>query len=108
MMLYADVTRLIWRHVGVAQHTGIDRVNLEYARWVHEQGGGLCLRRGDEIRQLSRGAWGRLLLGNEQPGDSERGRRHRVLLLLRSLAFRPSIPEQTTLLVSTHSWLAHE
>jgi glycosyltransferase involved in cell wall biosynthesis len=108
MKLYADVTRLIWRHVGVAQHTGIDRVNLEYARWVHEQGGGLCLRRGDEIKQLSRGAWGRLLLGDGQPGNSERGRRHRVLLLLRSLAFRPAIPEQTTLLVSTHSWLAHE
>ena len=108
MNLYADVTRLIWRHVGVAQHTGIDRVNLEYARWVHEQGGGLCLRRGDEIKQLSRGAWGRLLLGDGQPGDSKRGRRHRALLLLRSLAFRPAIPEQTTLLVSTHSWLAHE
>jgi glycosyltransferase involved in cell wall biosynthesis len=108
MKLYADVTRLIRRHIGVIQHTGIDRVNLEYARWVHEQGGGLCLRRGDEIRQLSRGAWGRLLLGDGQPGNSERGRRHRALLLLRSLAFRPAIPEQTTLLVSTHSWLAHE
>jgi glycosyltransferase involved in cell wall biosynthesis len=108
MNLYADVTRLIRRHVGVIQHTGIDRVNLEYARWVHEQGGGLCLRRGDEIKQLSRGAWGRLLLGDGQPGNSERGRRHRALLLLRSLAFRPAIPEQTTLLVSTHSWLAHE
>ena len=108
MNLYADVTRLIRRHIGVIQHTGIDRVNLEYARWVHEQGGGLCLRRGDEIRQLSRGAWGRLLLGDGQPGNSARGRRHRALLLLRSLAFRPAIPEQTTLLVSTHSWLAHE
>ena len=107
-MLHADVTRLIWRHVGVAQHTGIDRVNLEYARWVHERGGGLCLRRGAEIKQLSRGAWGKLLLGDKQPGDSKRGRRHRLFLFLRSLAFRAAIPEQTTLLVSTHSWLAHE
>jgi glycosyltransferase involved in cell wall biosynthesis len=108
MNLYADVTRLIRRHIGVIQHTGIDRVNLEYARWVHEQGGGLCLRRGATLKKLSRDAWGKLLLGGRQPGDSKRGRRHRLFLLLRSLAFRRAIPQQAILLVSTHSWLAHE
>jgi glycosyltransferase involved in cell wall biosynthesis len=108
MMLYADVTRLIWRHAGVTQHTGIDRVNLAYARWVHERGGGLCLRRGDEVKQLSRGAWGKLVLGDQQPGGSPRRRRHRLYLLLRALALRRAIPQQAILLVSTHSWLAHE
>ena len=107
-MLYADVTRLIYRHMGVSHHTGIDRVNLEYARWVHEQGGGLCLRRGGEIKQLSRKAWGRLLLGSKQPGNVRHKRRRRIYLLLRSLIFRRSIPACSTLLVSTHSWVAHE
>ena len=108
MLLYADVTRLIRRHVGVIHHTGIDRVNLEYARWVSGMGGGLCLRRGGEIKQLSRKAWAGLLLGRKQPGNSRVQRRHRLYLLLRSLIFRRSIPKRSTLLVSTHSWLAHE
>jgi glycosyltransferase involved in cell wall biosynthesis len=107
-MLFADVTRLIRRHVGVIHHTGIDRVNLEYARWVHEQGGGLCLRRSVELKQLSSKAWGRLLLGSKQPGNVRHKRRRRIYLLLRSLIFRRSIPACSTLLVSTHSWLAHE
>jgi glycosyltransferase involved in cell wall biosynthesis len=107
-MLYADATRLIRRHVGVIHHTGIDRVNLEYARWVHGMGGGLCLRRGGEIKQLSRKSWARLLLGGKQPGNSRVGWRHRLYLFLRSLVFRKSIPKGSTLLVSTHSWLAHE
>ena len=108
MNLYADVTRLIRRHIGVIQHTGIDRVNLEYARWVQEQGGGLCLRSGPTLKQLSHGAWGKLLLGDKQPGESKRGRRQRLYLLLRSLVFRRAIPQHAILLVSTHSWLAHE
>lgn len=108
MLLYADVTRLIRRHVGVIHHTGIDRVNLEYARWVSGMGGGLSLRRGGEIKQLSRKAWAGLLLGRKQPGNSRVQRRHRLYLLLRSLIFRRSIPKRSTLLVSTHSWLAHE
>jgi glycosyltransferase involved in cell wall biosynthesis len=107
-MLYADVTRLIRRHVGVIHHTGIDRVNLQYARWVYEQGGGLCLRRGGEIKQLSRGAWSSLLLGENQPGNLPGKLRHRLYLLLRSLIFRRSIPRRSTILISTHSWLAHE
>jgi hypothetical protein len=81
--IYADVTRLIWRHLGVSHHTGIDRVNLEYARWVHEQGGGLCLRRGGEVKQLSSESWPKLLLGENQPGNSLSKRRHRLYLLLR-------------------------
>ena len=107
-LLYTDVTRLIWRHLGVSHHTGIDRVNLEYARWTHEQGGGLCLRRGGEVKQLSSESWPKLLLGGNQPGNSLSKRRHRLYLLLRSLAFRRSIPKGSTLVVSTHSWLAHE
>ena len=108
MKLYADVTRLIRRHVGVIQHTGIDRVSLEYARWVHGTGGGLCLRRGVGLKQLSQEAWSGLLLGENQPGNSREKRRHRLYLLLRSLLFRRPIPKGSTLLVSTHSWLAHE
>jgi capsular polysaccharide export protein len=107
-MLFVDVSRLIRRHLGVMHHTGIDRVNLEYGRWVYGMGGRLCLRQGVELKQLSQEAWAGLLLGVEQPGNSREKRRHRVYLLLRSLLFRRPIPKGSTLLVSTHSWLAHE
>lgn len=108
MPLFADATRLIRRHVGVIHHTGIDRVNLEYARWVHGMGGGLCLKRGGELKQLSREGWSMILLGAKQPGSSQGKRRHRLYLLLRSLVFRRLLPKHSTILVSTHSWLGHE
>ena len=102
---YVDVTRLLRRHVGSIHHTGIDRVNLEYARWIHGLGGGLCLHRGFELKTLSRNAWGKILLGELQPGSAERLYRHRILFLLRSLVFRKPISEGASVTVSTHSWL---
>ena len=105
--IYADVTRLLRRHVGAIHHTGIDRVNLEYARWIHGTGGGLCLRQGGGLKQLSRAAWGRFLLGAKQPGNPGRRRRERLLLLLRSLILRKPIPGGSVPIASTHSWLAH-
>lgn len=105
-MLFADVTRLVIRNIRGIHHTGIDRVNLEYARWVHRQGGGLCLRRGTELKQLSRDAWARFLLGDSQPGNRQTPARTQVSLLLRALAFRRPVPPETTVTVTTHSWLA--
>ena len=105
--LYADVTRLLRRHVGALRHTGIDRVSLEYGRWVHEQGGGLCTKRIQGLRQLPRRTWSRLLLGNLQPGDRATPRGHRGLLFLRSVLFRKPVPHGATVLVTTHSWLGH-
>jgi glycosyltransferase involved in cell wall biosynthesis len=105
--IYADVTRLLRRHVGAIHHTGIDRVNLEYARWIHGADGGLCLRQGGGLKQLSRAAWGRFLLGATQPGNPGRRRRERLLLLLRSMILRRPIPDGSVPIASTHSWLAH-
>jgi glycosyltransferase involved in cell wall biosynthesis len=105
-IIYADVTRLLIRNIRGIRHTGIDRVNLEYARWVHRQGGGLCLRRGTELKQLSRDAWGEFLLGEIQPGHPDRRKRQQISFLLRALAFRRSVPHETTVAVTTHSWLA--
>jgi glycosyltransferase involved in cell wall biosynthesis len=105
--LFADTTRLLRRHIGAMRHTGIDRVNLEYARWVHRQGGGLCLKRFVGLAVLSRHAWGRLLLGATQPGRGTSGRTRRQLILLRALLFRQPVPWGSTLLVTTHSWLGH-
>jgi len=105
-MLYADVTRLVIRNIRGIHHTGIDRVNLEYARWVHLQGGGLCLRRGTELKLLSRESWGKFLLSDIQPGSPNRQKRQQVAFLLRALAFRRSVPPETTVAVTTHSWLA--
>ena len=104
--LYADVTRLIRRHIGGIHHTGIDRVNLEYARWVHDQGGHLCMKRGKSLKRLSREAWGKMLLGSRQPGHYKIKNSQRMAFLLRSLLFRKDIPNYSRVAVSTHSWLA--
>jgi len=34
----ADIPRRLYRHPTNLSHAGIDRVNLEYARWVVSQG----------------------------------------------------------------------
>jgi glycosyltransferase involved in cell wall biosynthesis len=108
MPIYADVTRLLRRHIGGIQHSGIDRVNLEYARWVYQKGGGLCVQRGAQLRELRGAVWPQLLLGDIQSGDSARDKYHRIKLLIRSLYGKPIIPENSRLMVSTHSWLAKE
>lgn len=108
-MLFADVTRLLRRHIGAIRHTGIDRVSLEYARWACRNKGGLCLKRVGGLRQLSRRDWSELLLGESQPGSAHSQRRtHRTLLFLRALASRKPIPRNSTVLVLTHSWLGHD
>lgn len=105
--LYADVTRLLRRHVGAIRHTGIDRVSLEYGRWVHERGGDLCIKGITGLGCLSRQAWGKFLLGARQPGHRAKGRTSRGLFFLRALAPRRPLTPGSTLLVTTHSWLGH-
>ncbi len=106
--LFADVTRLLRRHLGDIRHTGIDRVSLEYGRWVHDQGGGLCLQRFNKLRTLSRRAWSRFLLGKKQPGHFGPARAWRGRLLLRSMIPRQPVACGSTILVTTHSWLARD
>ena len=106
--LFADVTRLLRRHLGDIRHTGIDRVSLEYGRWVHSQGGGLCLQRFNNLRVLSRGAWGRFLLGSDQPDHTRRGRKKRGQLLVRACIPRRPVARGSTIFVTTHSWLAND
>ena len=106
-MLYADVTRLLRRHVGAIRHTGIDRVSLEYGRWAHGRGGDLCIKGVTGLGRLSRKAWSRFLLGARQPGHPERNRTHRGLFLLRALAPRRPVAAGSTIFVTTHSWLGH-
>lgn len=89
------------------RHTGIDRVSLEYARWVHENGGGLCLKRLQSVRELSRSAWSRFLLGKTQPGQARTNRTRRGALLLRSMVPRKPVGYGSTIFVTTHSWLGH-
>ena len=108
-MLFADVTRLLRRHIGAIRHTGIDRVSLEYARWANRKKGGLCIKRVGRLRQLSEGDWAQSLLGDLQPGSvGSKPRTHRTLLFLRALAYRKAIPRNSTVLVLTHSWLGHD
>jgi len=106
--LYADVTRLLRRHLGKIRHTGIDRVSLEYGRWAHHRGGGLCIRRFSNLATLSRRAWSRLLLEADQPGQGRPERGRRAHMLLRSMIPRTPVPRGSTILVTTHSWLAHD
>lgn len=107
-MLYADVTRLLYRHLTNLSHTGIDRVNLEYARWVVLNGGELCAKRGTKLHTLALDPWMRLLVEGTQPGSAENILSHRFALLLRWWAARRPVEHNSTILVSTHSWLAKE
>jgi glycosyltransferase involved in cell wall biosynthesis len=108
MNLHVDVTRLMRRHLAGIHHTGIDRVNLEYARWAHRKGGHLCIRQGTRLKTLSGDTWGEKLLGTEQPGNLGAKRHRRLALYLRSLALRQDIPDHAQVAVSTHSWLGCE
>ena len=107
-MLFTDVTRLLRRHIGAIRHTGIDRVNVEYARWVQRNGGKLCVKRMTGLRQLSTNAWQNLLLPERQPGEAAAKHHQRGFLLVRSLAPRSAVARSSTIFVTTHSWLAHE
>jgi len=105
--LFADVTRLWRRHVGAMRHTGIDRVSLEYGRWVHRQGGNLCIKGVWGLGCLSHRIWGRFLLGADQPGDGAANPAQRGHFFLRALVPRRPVPRGSTILVTTHSWLGH-
>ncbi len=105
-MLHTDVTRLLLRSIRDIRHTGIDRVNLEYARWSHLAGGGLCVRFGSQLRTLKGGSWPQLMLNGHQPGEKRR-RRHRILLFLRSFMPKPPLAQGAQVFVTTHSWLAN-
>lgn len=107
-MPYADVTRLLYRHLTNISHTGIDRVNLEYARWVVSQGGRLCAKRGTRLMRLPLEPWMRLLIKGIQPGSAGNHALRRFILLLRWWTARKPIESDSTILVSTHSWLARK
>lgn len=104
-MLYADVTRLLYRHLTNLTHTGIDRVNLEYARWVVARDGSLCAKRGTRLMELPLDPWIRLLVEGIQPGNKANTLLRRFTLLLRWWATQRPLPSDATVLVSTHSWL---
>lgn len=107
-MLYADVTRLLYRHLTNLSHTGIDRVNLEYARWVVSRGGGLCAKRSTRLMQLPLDPWMQLLVEGVQPGNPKNNLFRRFILLLRWWTARKPVERDSTVFVSTHSWLAKE
>lgn len=107
-MLYADVTRLLYRHLTNLSHTGIDRVNLEYARWVVSQGGGLCAKRGTRLMQMPLDPWMQLLVEGVQPGNPKNNLFRRFILLLRWWTARKPVERDSTVFVSTHSWLVKE
>jgi len=107
-VLYADVTRLLYRHLTNLSHTGIDRVNLEYARWVVSNGGALCAKRGTKLQTLPLDPWMQLLVEGIQPGNGDNNLFRRFILLLRWWTARKPVEPDSTVLVSTHSWLAKE
>jgi glycosyltransferase involved in cell wall biosynthesis len=107
MKLYSDVTRLLHRHITDLSHTGIDRVNLEYARWTMNKGGGFCAKRNKELKALPPQHWSPSLLGTVQPGQSANTKARRARVLLNWLSVGKPITAGATVLVSTHSWLAN-
>jgi len=107
-LLYADVTRLLYRHLTNLSHTGIDRVNLEYARWVVEHGGKLCAKRGTRLQELPLDRWMEILVSGCQPGAPDNHLLRRAHVLLRWWSARRPVENGATVLVSTHSWLAKD
>jgi len=107
-LLYADVTRLLYRHLTNLSHTGIDRVNLEYARWVVEHGGKLCAKRGTRLQELPLDPWMDLLVSGLQPGAPDNHLPRRAQVLVQWWSARRPVEKNATVLVSTHSWLAKE
>ena len=107
-MIYADVTRLLYRHLTNLSHTGIDRVNLEYARWVVEHGGKLCAKRGTRLQELPLNPWMEILVSGRQPGAPDNHLLRRAHVLLRWWSARRPVENGATVLVSTHSWLAKD
>jgi glycosyltransferase involved in cell wall biosynthesis len=107
-LLYADVTRLLYRHLTNLSHTGIDRVNLEYARWVVEHGGKLCAKRGTHLLELPLDPWMELLVSGLQPGGNANHLSRRARLLLQWWSARRPVEAGAAVLVSTHSWLGKE
>lgn len=107
-LLFADTTRIFNRHIGKVLHSGIDRVNLEYARWVLMSGGHLSLRLGNRAFALNSRRWPELLTGKIHAGDEENTVARRIFLAGLALATVRPLPRGATMLVSSHSWLASE
>jgi glycosyltransferase involved in cell wall biosynthesis len=94
--------------VGAIRHTGIDRVSLEYGRWVHARGGSLCIKGLTGLGCMSRRAWSRFLLGARQPGHHAGDSPYRAAIyFLRAMAPRRPVARGSTVFVTTHSWLGH-
>jgi glycosyltransferase involved in cell wall biosynthesis len=105
--LYVDVTRLLFRHLTDTSHTGIDRVNMEYAHWAQRHGGGFCVKRRTELKRLPLARWLDLLLRGTQPGQAGNNRQRRLHILLNWLAVGQGIADDSTVIVSTHTWLSN-
>ncbi|HEY5792138.1 MAG TPA: glycosyltransferase family 1 protein [Chthoniobacterales bacterium] len=112
MYLQCDVSRLLRRYKDKITHTGIDRVNLDYAKWVIRSGGGLCIQRGHQLQTVSR-AMGRVLL---RPSNRARVfppdmRRNKVIALRRLLSSLAKLggpvksPASAIVLNTSHAWL---
>jgi hypothetical protein len=100
--IYSDTTRLLRRHLQGTPRTGVDRVALEYARWTHESGGALCLRKGSQLLRLIGSGWPKLLLRPPKAvsGPTDLGR---IGVLLGTFAVRRPLPRGASVLVSCHS-----
>jgi glycosyltransferase involved in cell wall biosynthesis len=108
-MLYADITRLLYRHLTKVSLTGIDRVNLEYARWVMKRGGKLCAKRGRRLLELASTPWlNHLLEGRRQAGTPANRIAQRGNTLMKWWLARRPVGVGETVLVPTHVWLGQD
>lgn len=112
MHLQCDVSRLLRRYEDKIHHTGIDRVNLDYAKWVINSGGGMCIQRGRQLESISR-AMGEILLARsttkEAPPQVRQPSRVRslrnLLSTLTNIPNRQEVPESAIILNTSHAWL---
>jgi len=108
--LQCDVTRLLLRGLNGGGYTGIDRVNLQYAKWVRSNGGSLCMRNGNRMEMLTNSHGSALL---EKQLTAKRAPSHSVIGKLRQLkamvghSFGTNGPPPlgATLINPSHAWL---
>jgi glycosyltransferase involved in cell wall biosynthesis len=92
------------------EHTGIDRVNLQYAKWVRSNGGSLCIRNGNRMEMLTDSHGAALLekkpVAKHKPTHFAIGKlRHLQSKVTHCLGTNGPPPLGATLINPSHAWL---
>jgi len=108
--LQCDVTRLLLRGLNGGGYTGIDRVNLHYAKWVRSNGGSLCIRNGNRMEMLTNShgypLLDKQLTATRAPSRSVFGKLRQLKAMVGcTFGTNGPPPPGSTLINPSHAWL---